>query len=57
MFINIFLRATHIPVGEDQVQHLQLAQDIAKTFNHRYGKTFPHPKAVVAGKIKNHFQI
>ncbi|ORX88333.1 tryptophanyl-tRNA synthetase [Basidiobolus meristosporus CBS 931.73] len=30
--------ATHVPVGEDQLQHLELARDIATTFNHRYQK-------------------
>jgi hypothetical protein len=47
----IFLRATHVPVGEDQAHHLQLVQHLAKIFNNRYGHTFPIPKAVVAGNI------
>uniref|UniRef100_A0A182NPR3 Tryptophan--tRNA ligase, mitochondrial n=1 Tax=Anopheles dirus TaxID=7168 RepID=A0A182NPR3_9DIPT len=34
-------KATHIPVGEDQIQQLQLAQSLARAFNNRYGKTFP----------------
>lgn len=38
-------RATHVPVGEDQKQHLELARDLASTFNTRY-KTefFPQPE-------------
>ncbi|MCP4385513.1 MAG: tryptophan--tRNA ligase [Hyphomicrobiales bacterium] len=32
-------RATHVPVGEDQKQHLELARDIAAKFNHDYGKS------------------
>jgi tryptophanyl-tRNA synthetase len=30
-------RATHVPVGEDQVQHLELTRDIAKAMNNRFG--------------------
>lgn len=44
-------KATHVPVGEDQVQHLQLAQELARMFNKRFGLTFPSVKAIVAGKI------
>ncbi|MCB1538979.1 MAG: tryptophan--tRNA ligase [Rhodospirillales bacterium] len=41
-------RATHVPVGDDQSQHLELTREIARTFNHRY-KTefFPEPKTVL----------
>ncbi|XP_058115733.1 tryptophan--tRNA ligase, mitochondrial [Anopheles ziemanni] len=34
-------KATHVPVGEDQIQQLQLAQSLARAFNNKYGKTFP----------------
>ena len=40
-------RATHVPVGEDQVQHIQLAQHLARIFNFRYGTTFPICHAVI----------
>ena len=33
-------KATHVPVGEDQKQHLELARDIALKFNHDYGSEF-----------------
>jgi tryptophanyl-tRNA synthetase len=33
-----------VPVGEDQVQHLELARDIARRFNSRYGETFVVPE-------------
>ena len=33
-------RATHVPVGEDQKQHLELARDIAQKFNHDFGEDF-----------------
>jgi len=46
---DILLYKTHeVPVGEDQLQHIQLTQHLAKAFNKQYGQTFPHPKAVVA---------
>lgn len=41
-------KATHVPVGEDQVQHLQLAQSLTKLFNHRFGKTFPLCEPLIA---------
>ena len=36
-----------VPVGEDQVQHVELTRDIANRFNHRFGDAFVMPKAVV----------
>ena len=33
-------KATHVPVGEDQKQHLELARDIAGAFNRQYGKDY-----------------
>ncbi len=36
----ILYKATHVPVGEDQKQHLELARDIAGAFNRRYGVEF-----------------
>jgi tryptophanyl-tRNA synthetase len=43
-------KATHVPVGEDQKQHLELSRDIAATFNTRY-KTefFPQPEPYITG--------
>jgi len=48
-------RATDVPVGEDQHQHLQMVQQIVKTFNHRMGYTFPTPKALIQGKVEPTF--
>ncbi len=43
-------KATHVPVGEDQKQHLELAREIAGTFNHRYAEAFfPLPEPVITG--------
>ncbi len=36
-----------VPVGEDQLQHVELTRDLAKRFNHTYGETFKVPKAVI----------
>lgn len=33
-----------VPVGEDQIQHVELTRDIAKKFNAKFGKTFPETK-------------
>src|SRR5580658_8339522 len=41
--------ATHVPVGEDQRQHLELARELAVRFNHRYGDTFTVPEAAIPG--------
>ena len=44
-------RATHVPVGEDQKQHLELARDIAAKFNTDYGVDyFPLPEPVILGQ-------
>ncbi len=37
-------KAEIVPVGEDQVQHIELARIIARKFNNQFGKTFPEPK-------------
>ncbi len=43
-------RATHVPVGEDQKQHLELMRDIAGAFNRRYGVDFfPLPEPLILG--------
>jgi tryptophanyl-tRNA synthetase len=44
-------KATHVPVGEDQRQHLELSRDIAKKFNHdfKHPDFFPLPEALTQG--------
>lgn len=44
-------RATHIPVGEDQIQHIQLAQHLIKLFNSKYGQTFPMCHAMIESEM------
>ncbi|MEJ8569058.1 tryptophan--tRNA ligase [Elongatibacter sediminis] len=48
MAADILMFGTHeVPVGRDQVQHLEMARDIAARFNHHYGELFTLPEAVV----------
>lgn len=43
----LMFKATKVPVGKDQVQHLEMARDIAQRFNHHYGELFTLPEVVV----------
>ena len=46
----LIYHATHVPVGEDQKQHLELTRDVAIKFNHDYGKNFfPVTEPVIGG--------
>jgi len=49
----LIYRAEAVPVGEDQLQHLELTREIARRWNARFGTLFPEPKAVLgnAGRI------
>ncbi|MGB0114627.1 MAG: tryptophan--tRNA ligase [Ilumatobacteraceae bacterium] len=38
--------ANHVPVGDDQRQHVEITRDVAIRFNHRFGETFVVPEAV-----------
>lgn len=40
----LLYKASVVPVGEDQLQHLELARDTARRFNHRFGDYFPEPQ-------------
>lgn len=46
----LLYQAEVVPVGEDQIQHLELTREVARSFNKRYGQTFTEPKPVL-----NHF--
>lgn len=46
----LLYKATHVPVGEDQRQHLELTRDVAKKFNHDFGADyFPVPETLYQG--------
>ena len=49
----LLYKADLVPVGEDQLQHLELARRIARSFNHRWGKVFPEcePKLTETPKV------
>ena len=43
----LLYQADHVPVGEDQRQHLELTRNLAQRFNTRYGDTFIVPEAFI----------
>ncbi|KAG2457071.1 SYWM protein, partial [Polypterus senegalus] len=51
----LLYKSTHVPVGEDQLKHLELAQDIARSFNNKYGDFFPIPRPLLSSvkKVKS----
>lgn len=47
----LMFNAEKIPVGRDQIQHVEMARDIAQRFNHNYAEVFTLPEAVVGEDI------
>ena len=43
----LLYQATHVPVGDDQKQHLELARDIAQKFNNDFGEVFTLPEPII----------
>jgi len=43
--------ANYVPVGKDQMQHLEMTRDIVSSFNRQYGETFVIPEALVDEKV------
>jgi len=43
----LMFNAHKVPVGRDQIQHIEMARDMANSFNHRYGEHFVPPQAVI----------
>jgi len=43
----LIYKADAVPVGEDQVPHIELTREIARRFNHLYGAVFPEPQALL----------
>ncbi len=44
----LIYKAGYVPVGEDQVQHVEFSREIARKFNARFGETFPEPKVILS---------
>ena len=47
----LMFNASHVPVGRDQIQHIEMARDMAQRFNHIYGEHFVLPEAVVGEEV------
>ncbi len=47
----LMFKAHHVPVGRDQVQHIEMARDMAHSFNHRYGEHFVAPLAAIEESV------
>jgi tryptophanyl-tRNA synthetase len=48
----LLYKAQLVPVGQDQVQHVELARRIARSFNHRWGKVFPECELLLSSTPK-----
>jgi tryptophanyl-tRNA synthetase len=44
----LIYKAGYVPVGEDQVQHVEFCREIARKFNTRFGATFPEPQVLLS---------
>ncbi len=47
----LMFKAHKVPVGRDQIQHIEMARDMASSFNHLYGEHFVLPEAVVEASV------
>ena len=47
----LMFRATQVPVGRDQIQHIEMARDMAKGFNHLYGDHLVLPEALIEESV------
>ena len=47
----LMFNGKQIPVGRDQIQHVEMARDIAQRFNHHYGECFVLPEALVEDNV------
>lgn len=44
----LMFKATKVPIGEDQLSHIELTRELARRFNHLYGEYFEEPEAVIS---------
>jgi tryptophanyl-tRNA synthetase len=47
----LMFNAHQVPVGRDQIQHIEMARDMAASFNHRYGEHFVLPEALIEESV------
>ena len=47
----LMFKANKVPVGRDQIQHIEMARDMAASFNHLYGEHFTLPEAVIDDNV------
>ena len=47
----LMFKATQVPVGRDQIQHIEMARDMAKAFNHLYGERLVLPEALIEESV------
>jgi tryptophanyl-tRNA synthetase len=47
----LMFNAHQVPVGRDQIQHIEMARDMAHSFNHRYGEHFVAPEAAIEDNV------
>jgi tryptophanyl-tRNA synthetase len=47
----LMFKAHQVPVGRDQIQHIEMARDMAASFNHLYGEHFVLPEAVIEASV------
>ena len=47
----LMFNAHQVPVGRDQIQHIEMARDIASSFNHLYGEHFTLPEAAIEENV------
>ncbi len=43
----LLYKANHVPIGEDQAQHLELTRELSRRFNTQFGTTFPEPASMI----------
>lgn len=48
----LFCKANIVPVGKDQLPHIELTRQIARRFNKRFGKVFPEPEGILSDAIE-----
>ena len=44
----LLYKAGYVPVGEDQIQHVELCREVARKFNSRFGQVFPEPQVILS---------